>query len=324
MFYRNEAENIIITCQLCSEIYNDPRLLPCGEAACHACIQKLAGENRERKFNCSFCNQRHQAPGNQGFTLIRPLAKVIQTRAEKNRQKPPVNMLTWNLPKLKYMSEKLKFDLDNGIEQAKEHCIGLKSQVQLAKELMMERLQQHYDNLISEIDTYEKQCISSFKSKKSKYYCNSDKLFAEMAMFDSDCSTYLKQFKLDDRKVEKAWLTSEDYLSMLCLEKKLLESAKFDDKVMKFKNNQNICDSSLIGVLNCENRSGLKFICKAIIKDNRNKFQFYTKGDGNIKFVVMTIFFALMTCFELLSEIFRLKNEKKNRVFGDLNPRLLA
>jgi tripartite motif-containing protein 13 len=46
----------LITCFICREISNDPRLMPCSHTYCYKCIKQRA-TNSEDEFECPLCNK---------------------------------------------------------------------------------------------------------------------------------------------------------------------------------------------------------------------------------------------------------------------------
>ncbi len=48
------VENLI-TCDLCSKQYDDPRLLPCSHTYCFNCIHKIISTNKHY-FQCPSCD----------------------------------------------------------------------------------------------------------------------------------------------------------------------------------------------------------------------------------------------------------------------------
>jgi hypothetical protein len=45
-----------ITCSICSELFDDPRILPCLHTYCLRCINQKLTSN-ETQFVCLFCNE---------------------------------------------------------------------------------------------------------------------------------------------------------------------------------------------------------------------------------------------------------------------------
>jgi hypothetical protein len=115
MFYRKEDVNDVITCPVCREIYNDPRNLPCGEAACNNCILKLIELSNGEDFECSICSNKHDKPvGNREFFLVIPLVKLIKARAEHVYRNQNVDDLKAKLAEINSKSNKFKQHLGRG------------------------------------------------------------------------------------------------------------------------------------------------------------------------------------------------------------------
>lgn len=53
--FNGTAERIDMTCKICSEIYKDPKILPCLDTFCMKCIQKLCNESASKKVTCPVC-----------------------------------------------------------------------------------------------------------------------------------------------------------------------------------------------------------------------------------------------------------------------------
>lgn len=63
-----------LTCFICSSRLVDPRILPCGQTACHECIQSLTTKN---KFGCKKCGSNHEIPSKSGFPSNLMASKLI-------------------------------------------------------------------------------------------------------------------------------------------------------------------------------------------------------------------------------------------------------
>jgi hypothetical protein len=113
MFYKKEVVNDAITCQLCSNAYTDPRILPCGETACNDCIEHLA--DTQNDFTCVFCQQKHSLP-KEGFLVNRILLKLIKAKAEAVYRSPSVDELKEKLEEVKTKCDNFKYSCDDGIE----------------------------------------------------------------------------------------------------------------------------------------------------------------------------------------------------------------
>jgi hypothetical protein len=87
MFYKKEDVIARMTCALCSKIYNDPRILPCGDSACYECILDSIQRNQDNQFKCAFCEDIHHPCE---FVSNKSLVKSIQIIQEKAAQEVEV------------------------------------------------------------------------------------------------------------------------------------------------------------------------------------------------------------------------------------------
>jgi hypothetical protein len=194
MFYKKEDVNEVTTCLVCSKIYIDPRILPCGESACYKCIQDLS--NKRNEFNCKLCNGKHTPASREGFPVNRPLLKLLGVKAERVSTNPRVNELKTKLEQAETKCDKFKLDLNKGVDQISEHCIQLRNKVDLHAEILFEKVHQFKSSLIGEINKYEKESIQSFKSTKRVQ--NTDKLLGVLSKFHKGTSDYMNGFKIED------------------------------------------------------------------------------------------------------------------------------
>ena len=75
MFYEEEKINDIIKCPLCMKMFDDPRMVECGESMCNSCIMLLL--NKEKTgLNFKVWNAFHEMPKN-GFKKNHRLIKLI-------------------------------------------------------------------------------------------------------------------------------------------------------------------------------------------------------------------------------------------------------
>jgi hypothetical protein len=84
MFYKKEDVDARMTCALCSKIYNDPRMLPCGDSACYECILESIQKYQDNQFKCVFCHEIHHPCE---FVSNKSLAKSIKIIQDKAAEK---------------------------------------------------------------------------------------------------------------------------------------------------------------------------------------------------------------------------------------------
>ena len=77
-----------ITCPLCLELYQDPKILPCGHIYCRdPCLTGLARQRRDRTISCPECRQIAQIP--QGdvstFPTVYRIASLVDSHKTKKK-----------------------------------------------------------------------------------------------------------------------------------------------------------------------------------------------------------------------------------------------
>lgn len=73
MIFHDDVEEAL-TCFICSFRLVDPRILPCGQTACHECIQSLT---TKKLFKCKKCGSNHEIPSKTGFPSNLMASKLI-------------------------------------------------------------------------------------------------------------------------------------------------------------------------------------------------------------------------------------------------------
>jgi hypothetical protein len=250
MFYKKEEVDTTLRCSICSGNFqqdSDPRYLPCGESACHKCIQNISNANNE--FKCLFCHEEHQPQRTQGFPPNLTATKLIKAKCDLVYRNEDAEKLRLKLHDLRKESEKLRANLENGSDQVQDYCIQLRTQVHLETDILLEQIHQFNENMIAQIDNYEKKCVNTFKRKSANYEKESKQLLAEIERFHGYNSRHLSEFKIDEKKIKDGLALAYEYIEKLKKEDSKLELIKFDGKLMKFTKNEHKLDRSLLGML---------------------------------------------------------------------------
>jgi hypothetical protein len=249
MFFKHKDVNDIRICGVCSDIYDDPRLLPCGHSACNACI--ITKGNEDKEFECSFCEEKHKplSPEN-GFPINRALFNLVKLKAGNvHRNLYLVDELKVKLVDLKNECEKFKFNMHNGVDQVREHCIQLRNQVHLETDILIEEVHGLNEKLIGEIDKYEQLCLESFNGKIVSYKKDVGEILDEIDQYHDDTSRYLTEFITDDDKVADFLSKSNSYLQTMKERENSLKKIKFGSQILKFEKYENKLNKNFFGSL---------------------------------------------------------------------------
>ncbi len=188
MFFKQDEIDSALNCPICSDTFQDPRILPCGESACHKWIQT----STDHEFNCSFCHKTHKPADNHGFPPNLVIQKLLKAQPDQVYRNQKVENLNSKLAVLTSKSDELKQNLQSGTDQIVEYCIQLRNQVHLQTDVLVEKAHQLNENLISEIDDYELKCIESFEKKKRRFRKRSNRI-----AFKDSAILWLHKYLLD-------------------------------------------------------------------------------------------------------------------------------
>jgi hypothetical protein len=246
MFNQSEDADV---CGICSKIYVDPRLLPCGESACHECIQNvIQNDLMKREFECKFCDSKHVAPpGNQGFYVNRGISKLLKANADKMNEFTSVRELKEKLAEIKINCEEFKLNLDNGVDQLREHCIRIRNQVHLRTEKLIEEMHNLNESLIAEINKYEQECMKAFDEQMKEKSKDLESFVGELSEFYTEKSNYLNKFKVEEKVVEIAVTKADVYLTRLTLENHGFKRLVFNGNIIELSSRVNELSSAFLG-----------------------------------------------------------------------------
>jgi len=210
---------MFLDCPQCQQRYIRPRLLPCGQSLCSFCI-KVATVDFTDEFRCDSCGNIHLVPEN-GFPIDH---KLIEELNKKPSTSSEINFFKTILNQIKQKLKQVESDLNIEEYLIIEYCNELRRQVQLARELEIEELHKLSNQMISEIDNFE----------KDKLYCYSNKAkftaqLNEMKEMLSKCNENLIQTELSYQILED--LQSKLKTEKEKLEKILLKQFKIEEKI---------------------------------------------------------------------------------------------
>ena len=165
----------------------------------------------------------------------------------KHEESPSVQKLSSQLIEIDTMFKKLKARYNESSNEILEHCLDLKSQVQLETEIFIQKVKRLCEDKIQEIEEYKLKCISIVESKIDQRFLQS------IEDFKFEWSIYLKESSVDDVKIQKASKLASDYLRLIQENYfgSILDSLEFDASKMEFHINPKIkqLSSDILGSL---------------------------------------------------------------------------
>ena len=244
MFYdANKVDNKLL-CKQCNVRLDIPKILPCGETICSFCETSI--QINDRMFDCLVCKEKHKMPKN-GLITNKSLSEILAielTTVSRGEAYDSVKKLLNEIEKKRSI---IKLGINNRTDLVKEHCIDLRSDVQLKTEEAIQQINDINSKLIEEIDEYEKELIE-FNKTNSKSLDTFNAIVKELESFHTLNTEYLSKNEVDDKLIKKSNEEANNLIKKAELEIENLKNIIFDGNVLEFeRNNEKIC-KNLLGV----------------------------------------------------------------------------
>jgi hypothetical protein len=243
MFYDSNKVNNILLCKQCEGRLDIPKNLPCGEAICSICETTLQVLNNN--FNCLICKEKHEMP-TKGLPTSKPLLEMLSIQPTKISRGKAFDALEKSLDSMQKKRSLIRLGIENGIDFVKEHCIELRSDVQLVTEKCIEQINEFNKEIIDEIDDYEKDLIE-FNKTNSESLVGFNDIAKELELFYSVNTELLKQYEVDDDLIMKSNEEAYVLIKKAELEIENLKDTIFDGKLFKFEKNIEKLNKSILG-----------------------------------------------------------------------------
>jgi hypothetical protein len=242
MFYDSKQIDGELLCRHCEGRLLEPKILPCGENICSLCETSI--QVNDRIFDCLICNQKHEMP-KEGLIINNSLLKILSIMPTDVSRGESYDFLEKLLDEMQKKTSFIKLGIENSNDFVKEHCIDLRSDVQLKAEEAILQINDISSKIIEEIDEYEKELIEFNETNKESLE-NFNKIVKEMESFHAINREYLKKYKVDYRIINKANEEATNLMKKAELEIQNLRDIIFDGQLFKFdKNNEKISKSIL-------------------------------------------------------------------------------
>ena len=167
-------------------------------------------------------------------------------KANEVSNSPLAQTLKAQLDEIKLKLDDLSKENNLGADKIREYCDGLRNEVQLSSEELIENINKHNLELIEQINDYETKSMLDF-NKESKIQL--DSFIQEMNEFHTKWVDYLKQLKLEESDLNGASHQAIECLVQINKENELILVKLFNDNLLTFNKNSNETNSSIVGSL---------------------------------------------------------------------------
>jgi hypothetical protein len=224
-----------LTCKLCNEIYKSPISLNCGDSLCKHHIEELVSNNSTNKLLCPICNKENLI---NDFDVNKLIEKLIKKELHGFEFEPKYLA---TLKNLKMEKEKLTSILKDPENFIYEEISELKRQVDLDRERLKKEIDDLADDLIKQLESYEKKFKEEYKSNIDFSHYNDLVQQSEKDLLEYE--NMLNLFSTKNETREEKYYECEDVINVL--QPNIMEAKRklFSNLSIKYENSkENIKD----------------------------------------------------------------------------------
>jgi len=247
MFFDTNQVNNALLCQNCEGRLDEPKILPCYETICSSCEKSF--QINDKHFDCVVCNQKHEMPKN-GLPINKALLNILSLKTTQVSRGKLFDSLHKSLDDIQTKHNFIKLGIENSSDLIKEHCIELRSDVQLKAEEVILEVNDIRSKNIEEIDEYEKELIGSKKANsKSKSLEAFNAIVKELESFHAINTEYLMHHVVDYDMVIRLNEEANSLVKKAELEIENLKEVIFDEKFLVLGKHREKINKSILGFL---------------------------------------------------------------------------
>ena len=156
-----------LTCKFCNGIYQNPIALPCGDNICKHHLEELISNKSSKTFTCPLCNEENAT--NQQFKVNKLIQTLVKRELHAFELDPKYETV---LSSLRIEIEKIAAILKDPENYIYEEISELKRQVDLDRERLKIRIDELADDLIQQLESYEKLFKAEYKANVDLQHYN--------------------------------------------------------------------------------------------------------------------------------------------------------
>jgi hypothetical protein len=245
MFYEAGKINKALLCKHCEGRLDKPKILPCGVTICSFCEISIQVNNQ--MFDCLVCKKKHEMlqdglPNNE---LALEILAIEITRVSRGETYDSLKKL---LNEIEKKCSIIKLGIKNSTDLVKEHCIDLRSDVQLKTEEAIQQINDINSKLIEEIDEYEQELIE-FNKTNSKSLDLFNATVKELESFHTLNNENLNKNEVDYNLVKKSNEEANNLIKKAELEIEKIKNMILNGEILEFERNNEKINETIIGKL---------------------------------------------------------------------------
>lgn len=244
MFYKEDDILSELKCGKCNLVAKEANIIPCGECLCTKCVLEMLNDTTN-EFECSFCKYFHKYSEN-GFVSLKFYEKLMKQKAEEVFRSKKVEELKELLEKLKLDNKEFSYLEDQSEKEIKDYFQNLRNNLDSIVNKRILEIYKLRESIQRKIDLNENECIQNYKNLKQDKYLN---LINEIKEFYIECSSYIKDFEINDKKINESLENAKKQIEKLKYEKNLLNFHRFKAHKLCLNENLEKLNSNFLGTL---------------------------------------------------------------------------
>jgi hypothetical protein len=202
MYYDEDAVDCELQCPLCSQMLEDPRVLPCGNICCLKCIRGQF--NITNNYKCKCCESIHEKKEDDEY----PISKLAKNLLEKAKTKISSKFIQLNfkqeLNKFKAAINSLDEKQRNYKSNLSDYCQLVRSQIVLRTDSIIIDLHKHCDEMFKTIDHYESEKIKEWDNENEEYRTNLTTLINDNNLIQKNMMELYKNQNIETTQIKDA------------------------------------------------------------------------------------------------------------------------
>ena len=181
MFYKEEDISKELVCPKCTNRFDDPRTLPCGNSLCQMCILNHQVDNQTKTMNkCFCCQENHPLPKEGEFAKNKFIIKLLEKKPTEVKRGTLGEQLKKSIKTLTDKKDELENYLKSGDQKVSDYLSEIRTQIDLITETQIERLNKARESLLDELKQYQTECFYSKRTNHTELFRKLDECNEKM------------------------------------------------------------------------------------------------------------------------------------------------
>jgi hypothetical protein len=222
----------ILNCPCCNKIFDDPRILECGNSISYKCASKAVNASKET-INCPLCKQKHILT-KSGLIPNIELDKLVKNES-KRILCVLVDELKLKLDNIQTQKKSFSNDLKMGEFEIKDFCNIIREDIMSVSEIFFKRVQEQRAYLIRQVNEYESECVKQLGKIKNENKIHFERVIEEANKLSNEWTKYIELKSLNQEKIITGCKKADECIEKLKAETFDLQKSTFNGKVLKFE-----------------------------------------------------------------------------------------